>query len=449
MLTNGTSVAPHDGQAGASAGGASSVQAQASRLDVMNFLNEIAGKYPAAISFASGRPAEDFFDFETMLARVPVFVRRFAQERGIDVGAAYRVLGQYGRTNGIINDLIARQIDVDEGIVCAPERIVVTGGCQEALDLLVTTLCQQPDDIILVRSPCYIGITGVADLNRIEMAPFTCQDPAAAADALVQAVMQAEQRGKRPRVLYLVPEFDNPTGTVLPRAVREEIIALCAARGIVILEDNPYGMFRFEGERVPTMFSLDRHGCVVYLGTYSKTICPALRVGFAAVPECLGGDAAASAALVDKLSQAKSFVSVNTSQLTQAAVGALLLDEQCSLARRVAPAIEVYRRNRDAMVACLERHFSGMAGQVRWNVPEGGFFLTVSLPFAFGLREAEQCAGEYGVLTMPLSFFALNDEQDCRVRLAFSNVSPERIETGIARFAQFVNDTLQQGHANA
>jgi len=442
------SVDPYRGQAGTLTVAEDPTQAQASRLDVMNFLNEIAGRYPAAISFASGRPAEDFFDFETMLERVPVFVRHFADERGIGMGAAYKMLAQYGRTNGIINDLIARQIGFDEGIECAAERILVTGGCQEALDLLVTTLCQEPDDIVLARSPCYIGITGVAGLNRIEIAPFTCEDPATAAAALGQAVMQAEQRGKRPRVLYLVPEFDNPTGTVLPQAVREEIIALCAAKGIVILEDNPYGMFRFEGERVPTMFSLDRHGCVVYLGTYSKTICPALRIGFAAVPERLGGDAAASAALLDKLSQAKSFISVNTSQLTQAVVGALLLDEQCSLARRVAPAIEAYRRNRDVMVACLTQHFSGMAGQVSWNVPEGGFFLTVSLPFAFGKRQAEQCASEYGVLTMPLSFFALNDEQDCRVRLAFSNVPPERIATGIARFAQFVNDTLQHGHAN-
>ncbi len=416
--------------------------AQASRLDVMNFLNEIAGKFPAAISFASGRPAEQFFHFEQMLARVSVYVQQFAQERQLSMDSAFKVLAQYGRTNGIINDLIARQVQADEQITCSAAQVLVTGGCQEAMDLLVTTLCNQPGDVVLVRSPCYIGITGVADLNRIPLVPFSCDDVNQAASALRAAVDAAKQKGQRPRVLYLVPEFDNPTGTVLPLAARREIIAFCAEQGITILEDNPYGMFRFEGETMPPMYALDQHACVVYLGTYSKTICPALRVGFAIVPEHLHGVPQAGAALLDKLSQAKSFIAVNTSQLTQAVVGALLLDENCSLAKRVAPAVALYKHNRDVMLASLAREFAHLRDQVSWNVPEGGFFLTVTLPFPFLQREAEICASEYGVLTMPLSFFALDEQQNYRVRLAFSNASTERIEEGVARLARFVNASL-------
>ena len=419
-------------------------QPASSRLDVMNFLNEIANEYPQAVSFASGRPAEEFFQFAQWIARVPQFVEHFARQRGIDSTQAYNLLAQYGRTNGIINDLMARQLELDEGVVCAPEQILVTAGCQEALDLVVTGVCRDPDDVILVRSPCYIGITGVAELTGIEMAPFTCDDGDDALAAMRAQVAQLEARGKRPRLLYLVPDFDNPTGAVLSRQERIDFIAFCADKQILILEDNPYGMFRYEGERVPTMYCLDDHGCVVYLGTYSKTICPALRIGCAAIPPALFGVPGTGRTLCDQLSQAKSFVSVNTSQLTQAVVGAMLLAEAGSLQKLVAPARALYRRNRDLMVEHLAAVFPAGSG-VCWNRPEGGFFLTLTLPFSFGKREAQMCANEYGVLVMPLSFFALDDRQDRRIRLAFSNISPDAIATGVARIAQFVRDRLAQG----
>ncbi|WP_445233605.1 aminotransferase-like domain-containing protein [Duganella rhizosphaerae] len=409
----------------------------------MNFLNEIASHYPAAVSFASGRPAEQFFRLDDWLHCVPAYVRHEAQQRQCGVAEAFNTLAQYGRTNGIINGLIARQIALDEGIECPSGQILVTGGCQEALDLLLTGLCQHEDDVVLVRSPCYIGLTGVADMNRIELAPFSCADTAVAA-TLRQTVAAVEARGKRPRLLYLVPDFDNPTGAVLTRGVREEIIAFCAAKHIVIVEDNPYGMFRYEGERVPTMYALDLHGCVIYLGTYSKTICPALRVGFAAVPARMFGDADAGKVLIDRLSQAKSFVSVNTSQLTQAVVGGLLLSQDGSLSRLVAGPREFYRRNRDLMLTHLAAAFADLSGQISWNRPEGGFFLTLTLPFPFRRREAEICASDYGVLVMPLSFFALGTEEDYRVRLAFSNATPELIADGVVRLARFVRDALQR-----
>ena len=422
---------------------ATPVAADGSRLDVMNFLNEIASHYPAAVSFASGRPAEQFFRLDDWLHCVPAYVRHEAQQRQCGVAEAFNTLAQYGRTNGIINGLIARQIALDEGIECPAGQILVTGGCQEALDLLLTGLCQHEDDVVLVRSPCYIGLTGVADMNRIELAPFSCADTAVAA-TLQQTVAAVEARGKRPRLLYLVPDFDNPTGAVLTRAVREEIIGFCAAKHIVIVEDNPYGMFRYEGERVPTMYALDLHGCVIYLGTYSKTICPALRVGFAAVPARMFGDADAGKVLIDRLSQAKSFVSVNTSQLTQAVVGGLLLSQDGSLSRLAAGPREFYRRNRDLMLTHLAATFADLSGQISWNRPEGGFFLTLTLPFPFRRREAEICASDYGVLVMPLSFFALGTEEDYRVRLAFSNATPELIADGVVRLGRFVRDALQR-----
>ncbi len=414
-----------------------------SRLDVMNFLNEMAGRFPKAVSFASGRPAESFFDIERWIAEIPRFVRHQAEQAGASEAATLNVMAQYGRTSGIVNTLIARQAGLDEGVACDASQVIVTAGCQEAISLCVTTLCQDPDDVLLVRSPSYIGITGVADLNGIGIEPFSSSTSDQLRASLAATLADMEQRGKRVRALYLVPTFDNPTGTVIPRAEREEIIALCADRQIVILEDNPYGMYRFEGDPIPSMYELDTRSCVVYLGTYSKTVCPALRIGYAVVPHKLLGVEGGGAAFLDKLAQAKSFSTVNTSQITQAVLGGLLLAEEGSLQRLVAPSIDFYRANRDTMVACLAQAFAGMEERVSWNTPQGGFFLIVTLPFAFKAREAQMCASDYGVLAMPLSFFALNDAHDTCVRLAFSNGTPASIRTGVERFSRFVKDQLR------
>ncbi|WP_334186708.1 aminotransferase-like domain-containing protein [Noviherbaspirillum sp.] len=409
-----------------------------SRLDVMNFLNEVAQNYPSAISFASGRPAEQFFDIEAWIGRIPLFVEHFARQHGLPNETARNLIGQYGRTNGIMCDLIARQLALDEGVSCHPRQIVVTTGCQEAMSLCITHLCRHPDDIILTRSPAYIGITGIADMNGIGIVPFASDDSKPLADALEEAIRNARSENKRPRAVYLVPDFDNPTGSVLSHLERQQIIEVCARHGVVILEDNPYGMFRYDGDVVPTMFALDTKGCVVYLGTYSKSICPGLRVGFAVVPEGEMSGGQSGAEMLDALSQAKSFATVNTSQIGQAIAGAILLSEAGSLRKLITPVIHHYRTNRDAMLHSLEDTFSGYEDDVTWNRPDGGFFLTVRLPFEFGRDEAEFCANEHGVLTMPLSFFALGDDGRDRVRLAFSNSDPERIREGIARFGAFV-----------
>ncbi len=411
------------------------------RLEAMNFLNQISDDYPDAISFASGRPAESFFDLGRWIERVPAFAERHGSRAGLSVRHGFDSLAQYGRTNGLINDLISRQLMIDEGIRCAAEHIVVTAGCQEALDLLVPILCPSAGDVILACSPSYIGITGVAARHKTELLPFSRHGGRSIVASLTQTIEHARTHGKQARVLYLVPDFDNPTGAVLSLDERTSIIELCAEMGIIILEDNPYGMFCFEGTRLPTMFSLDRYGCVIYLGTYSKTICPALRVGFAALPPALC-HADSNLSVLGKLSRAKSFVSVNTSQLAQAVVGALLLDAGCSLTRHVSPATGHYRGNRDCMLASLSSTFAYCGDQVSWNEPKGGFFLIVDLPFSFLRAQAMACARDHGVLVMPLSFFAFDDEHDNRIRLAFSNVTHDAIRDGVARLGRFVQTQL-------
>ena len=408
-----------------------------SRAAVMNFLNEVASRFPRATSFASGRPAQQFFQFREMLAGTEAFVQHFALGRGLPLEAAWPLLAQYGPTNGIINDLVTKQLANDHGIDCPAQRILITGGCQEALSLLVQVLCREATDVILVRSPCYVGMTGAADIHQVELAAFHCDNLSSPVQAIAASAREVAKQGKKARLLYLVPDFDNPTGAVLTRRDREQIIEYCAANEIIVLEDNPYGMFRYEGADVPSMFSLDPHGCVIFLGTYSKTLCPSLRIGFAALPPQLFGRPGTGLTLLEKLSQAKSFVTVNTGQLAQAVVGSVLLAQDCSLRQRIAGAVALYRNNRDHMVRSLARYL-GMHASVSWSVPEGGFFLTVHLPFPFGEHEVNTCAQDYGVLVLPLSFFALDKSQDCSIRLAFSNVGHDDITRGIERLGAFV-----------
>lgn len=406
----------------------------------MNFLNEAAEQFPSAISFASGRPAEQFFDVHELLAHVPRFISHWSERTGRDIRASTALLGQYGPTSGIINDIVARQVALDEGIACGPDQVFMTAGCQEALLLCCRELCRAGEDVILVRNPTYIGITGVADLSGIDLWPVQEGDGATFADALTEAIVAVRRAGKRPRLLYLIPEFDNPTGTTLDERERREILEVCAGAEVVVLEDNPYGMFRFEGARPPSMFSLDRAGCVLYLGTYSKTLCPNVRVGFVLAPP--SGPTVVPPGILAGLSRAKSFGSLNTSQIMQAAVGGLLIAEGYSLAGRVAVATDHYRRNRDRMVSALSNSSIVASGGVSLSHAAGGFFITLELPFVFGTQQLQACARDHGVLIMPLSFFAFDDSENRRVRLAYSNVAPDQIDAGAERLLGYISEQL-------
>lgn len=419
---------------------------RSSRLSVMNFLNEAVNRYPNAISFASGRPAESFFSIERWLDAVPMFIEHIAKANGYGVSLAAKRLAQYGRTAGIIEALIAEQLRNDEHVGCDSEQVVVTAGCQEALSLAIPALCRTAGDVMLARNPTYIGVTGVADLAGIEIVPIEPRTDEDWARALARVTAELRRAGKTARGLYLTPEFDNPTGTVLTEAQRRSIIEGCAEHRIVVLEDNPYGMFRFEGTATPPMAALDDVGCVVYLATYSKTLCPAVRVGAAVVPKQLFGSATAARRFRDDLCERKSFVTVNTSQVTQALVGGVLLGEGCSLRRLVEGPRTHYHRNRDALLQALDRAFGAQRGELAWNRPEGGFFLSVSLPFDFGQEQTAQCASEHGVIVMPMTFFALDGTHRREVRLAFSNTDEREIEAGVARFARYVETQLSLAH---
>ncbi len=410
-------------------------------LNLMNFLSEVTLDFPNAISFATGSPKETLFDVKAAIGAIERYVNYRAEVTHTPPDVVLNDLGQYNRTNGIINDLIARHLAIDENIHVSLEAIMVTAGYQEAAALLMMGLFDVATDVLLVSDPAYIGFTGLARILGVPVVGIPVSDTGLRVDAVVAAVEKVKQAGKRPRAFYEVPDFNNPLGTSMPLATRHELLQMAYANDLLIIEDNPYGMFNYDGERLPTLKALDKDGVVAYIGTFSKTLFPNLRMGYLVADQQVHGK---NHLLAEELSKVKGFNTVNTSSLLQAAVGGLLLNSNGSLLSIVEKKIPFYRANRDRMLMRLSEEFgtSELRERVQWNRPSGGFFLSVTLPFAFDEQRFHVCASQYGLLCCPMSFFSLGHVRDNQIRLSFSYVTPEQIDEGIRRLAQFVRAHL-------
>jgi (S)-3,5-dihydroxyphenylglycine transaminase len=406
-------------------------------MDVMNFLNEIVFDYPEAISFAPGRPPADLFDVENSLEAIKRFVRFAANNDGCAERRVWQDLGQYNRTNGIIRDLISEQLANDEGIHVSAESIIVTVGAQEAMAIALTGLFDPASDVLLVSDPTYIGITGLARILGIRVIPVPADDEGVDPEEVERAIERRRALG-RPRAFYDIPSFNNPLGTSLSLERRRRLLEVCKKHGVLIIEDNPYGMFAYEGRQAPPIKALDvgPEKMVLYIGSFAKTLFPGLRLGYLIADQ---REARTGNILARELSKVKSLLTVNSSPLLQGVVAGILLDQGGSLQSVVSPKRERLRRNRDLMLECLSAQFENTPG-VHWNRPEGGYFLVVTLPFSFGKEELKRCASRYGVIVTPMRFFTVGAGHECRIRLSFSCVDEETIREGIRRFGIFVND---------
>jgi len=409
-------------------------------LDTMTFLNEIIARYPDAISFAPGRPYEDFFATEDVFVHVRRYLDHLSAQ-GSSPDDLRTFVYQYGPTAGQIRGIIADSLLEDEGIDVPPESIVVTVGAQEAMLISLRALFRDPDDVLLISTPAYVGITGAARLLDITVVPVE-EDPVGGLScaAVEEAVHREHARGRRPRALYVVPDHSNPSGHTVALHTRRELLELAANLDFLILEDSPYRGVS-PGERVPSLKSLDRAKRVVLLGSYSKTVFPGARVGFAVADQTVVDATGRGCLLADELARVKSMVTVNTSPLSQAAVAGMLLAAGGALTRANEPAARHYGRSLAFMLACLERHFPSKdraVHRVRWNEPTGGFFLPVHVPFVADDEALARSAGDFGVIWTPMSYFYPTGGGDRTLRLSFSYQSTADIETGVGRLAKFI-----------
>lgn len=415
-------------------------------LTSMTLLNELAGRYPSAVSFSAGRPFEGFYDVEDLSRHLTTFRRHLEDEVGLPAEQVRRTFFQYGRTKGFIHELIARQLEVDEGLTVDPESIVVTTGCQEAMVILLRALVRDGRDVILAAEPNYVGFIGAARVAGAPLRPVREGTDGIDLDDLERQIAAARREGLRPRACYVVPDFANPSGASMSTADRVALLALARREKILVLEDNPYSFFSAGGSRRPMLKSLDEHRQVIHLGSFAKSAFAGARVGYiiADQPVSSAGDRAAGPVLLaDHLAKLKSMVTLNTSTVAQAVIGGYLIENGFSLKRATAREAGVYRRNLATVLDRLASVFPPVPGRPRdvsWNAPQGGMFVVVTLPFVADEEMLEYSASKFGVLWTPMHHFYAGTSGFHQARLSFSVLTPKEIGLGVDRLGDLVKD---------
>lgn len=411
-------------------------------LNSMNFLNEVAIHYPDAIPLAAGRPSEEFFELEDVHRYLRIFSQHLA--RHLTEEQVRRTVLQYGRTKGIIHELVAENLRLDEDITVDPESVVVTAGCQEAMFLVLRALRADERDVLLAVSPTYVGLTGAARLVDLPVRPVRTGERGIDLEDLVAVIRRERAAGRRPRACYLVPDFANPSGLSLDLATRQRLLEVAAAEDVLLIEDNPYGLFHGGADRVPTLKALDADRRVVYLGSFAKSVLPGARVGYVVADQRVSGADGTIGLFADQLSKIKSMLTVNTSPIAQAVVGGKLLAHGCRLTGATDRERKLYDRNLRHLVAGLAERFPP-GSDVTWTAPTGGFFVVVTVPFVADDLLLERSARDFGVLWTPMGHFYDDTSGIRALRLSCSVVPIEQIDRGLDRLAALVNDVRSLG----
>jgi len=373
---------------------------------------------PDVLSFAGGLPAPEAFPAEAL-------ARAHADVLATEAAAAL----QYGPTegHGPLRAWVAERM-TRRGLVATPEQVLVTAGSQQGIDLVAKTLID-PGDTVLVEAPSYLAALQCFSTYEAVLQAVETDEEGMRLDALERAV-----RTRRPKLIYLVPTFQNPRGTTLPLERRARIAELAAEFEVTILEDDPYGELRYRGEDVPPIAGIEPRANVVHLGSFSKTLSPGLRLGYAV----------ASERIVRALTIAKQATDLHTGSLSQRAVARLLatFDYEAHLRRLRS----MYGERLDAMLASIERSFP--EGTV-WTRPEGGLFVWVRLPSGVDALDLLADAMREKVAFVPGAPFYPADPCRETLRLNFSNRPPDLIAEGIARLGACVDRRLRSARRAA
>jgi 2-aminoadipate transaminase len=307
----------------------------------------------------------------------------------------------------------------EEGVNADPDDVVITTGAQQALDLVAKILLD-PGDEVVVEAPAYVGALSAFSAYEPRFVQIEIDHEGMIVEHLEEALL----RGARPKFVYTVPNFHNPAGVTMSATRRERLVALCREAAVPILEDNPYGMLRFEGEALPCLSSLDP-GNVIYLGTISKVFSPGVRIGWALAQQ----------SVVQRLILAKEAADLCGSSLNQLVTERYLADAQWRT--NLSGLVDTYRRRRDAMLAALDEHFPGEAA---WTSPAGGFYVWVSLPAYIDASAMLAAAVERRVAYVPGTAFYPDGRGRDRMRLAYCHPAEPDIVEGVRRLGALIAD---------
>jgi 2-aminoadipate transaminase len=334
---------------------------------------------------------------------------------------------QYGSGQGhpVLREQIT-EIMALEGIAAHPDDVIVTTGSQQALDL-ISRIFIDPGDVVLAEAPSYVGALGTFRQYQAQIVHIAMDDDGLIPESVRQAITAVRASGRKIKFLYTVPNFQNPAGVTLSLARRREIIEIAREQSILIIEDNPYGLLGFDEEPYRAMRADDQEN-VIYLGSFSKTFAPGLRVGWAAAPH----------AVREKMVMASESTILCPSNFAQMAISRYLATQpwldQIKLFR------ELYRERRDAMLEALDQHFPASAV---WTKPSGGFYVWVTLPEGIDTKAMLPRAITARVAYVPGTAFYADGFGTWSMRLSYCYPTPERIQEGVRRLASVIDEEME------
>ncbi|WP_297108910.1 aminotransferase-like domain-containing protein [Tessaracoccus sp.] len=333
---------------------------------------------------------------------------------------------QYGSGQGEA-ELRERIVDVMalEGIHAHPDDITITAGSQQGLDLVTRIFCD-PGDVILAESPSYVGALGTFLSYQAEVVHVPSDVDGIDPVALRETAARLRAEGKKVKFLYTIPNYNNPSGVTQPWARRLEVLAACEAEGVIVVEDNPYGLLSLDADPVPAMRSVDEN--VIYLGSFSKTFAPGFRVGWVLAPH----------AVREKLVLAQESATLCPPVFSQFAIANYLANHDWQ--GQITVFKDMYRERRDAMLRALADE---MPAGTTWTHPAGGFFVWVTLPEGLDSEAMLPRGVNARVAFVPGHAFYADGQGARNVRLSFCFPPPDRIEVGVRRFADVVRRELE------
>lgn len=312
-----------------------------------------------------------------------------------------------------------------EGIRANPDDVLITTGSQQALDL-ISRIFIDPGDVILVEAPSYVGALGTFHQYEAAVVHVELDNLGLVPQALRDAIKSVRAAGRKIKFLYLIPNYQNPTGVLLPADRRTEILEICRTENIFVVEDNPYGLLGFDKPSPNAMRAEDSEN-VIYLGTFSKTIAPGLRVGWALVPQ----------SLKEKLIIANESSILCPSNFTQLTISSYLADQPWR--DQIASFSQLYKVRRDAMLESLDQYFPPVA---KWTRPGGGFYVWVTLPPEIDTKVLMPKAIVAKVAYVPGTAFYADGFGSWSMRLSYCHPTPERIKEGVKALSEIVKKEI-------
>ncbi|MDO9486109.1 MAG: PLP-dependent aminotransferase family protein [Actinomycetota bacterium] len=371
---------------------------------------------PEVVSLAGGMPFVQALNMDLMAETVSKLLR----ERGA-------VALQYGSGQGDVG-LREQILEVmaDVKVSAHPDDIVVTTGSQMALDLVTRVFCD-PGDVVLVEAPSYVGALGVFRAYECEVIHVAMDDEGLNPIALQEAISTLAAQGRKAKMLYTIPSFHNPAGVTQGQPRRAEILAIAQRAGVLLLEDDPYGLLGFEGEPPAAIRSHDEEG-VIYLGSFSKTIASGLRVGWAVAPH----------GVREKLVLAAESAVLCPSNYSQLTISEYLATQPWR--EQIKSYRELYRERRDALLESLEQL---MPPGTTWTTPAGGFYSWLTLPNGLDAKAMLPRAVTALVAYVPGTGFYVNGSGHENMRLSYCYPEPDRIREGVRRLAGVIEGELE------